>query len=141
MAASNSSSNSSNNSRAKQVTAVAGQTRRQWVGDSLDDIHHATVITRRDMWLAPVRQCDVGMHSVCRHTCLGKRTCMTSMSIPPVAAGSKRKLRDIKVLLLIKNRTNALALGEHMNSSNYGHHWEWFRLLSLRGCRIITHSR
>ena len=28
-----------------------------------------------------------------------------------------------------------------MNSSNYGHHREWSRLLSLRGCWIITHSR
>ncbi|KAI4980475.1 hypothetical protein ZWY2020_020960, partial [Hordeum vulgare] len=25
----------------------------------LDDIHHATAVTRRDMWLAPIRQCDV----------------------------------------------------------------------------------
>ena len=28
-----------------------------------------------------------------------------------------------------------------MNSSNYGQHREVSRLLSLRGCRIITHSR
>ncbi|KAI5012967.1 hypothetical protein ZWY2020_027921 [Hordeum vulgare] len=26
-----------------------------------------------------------------------------------------------------------------MNSSYYGHLREWFRLLSLRGCRVITH--
>ena len=64
-----------------------GQTRRQWIGDLLDDIHHATVITRGDVWLAPVRQCDVGMHSVCSHTCLGKRTCMTSIVHPSRGSG------------------------------------------------------
>ena len=53
----------------------------------LDDIHHATVITRIDMWLAPVRQCDVGMHSVCSHMCLGKRTCMTSIVHPSRGSG------------------------------------------------------
>ena len=42
---------------------------------------------------------------------------------------------------LSNNRNKALTHSEYMNSSNYGHHREWSRLLSLRGCRIITHSR
>ena len=55
-----------------------------------DVIHHVTAITRRDMWLAPIRQCDLGMHSVCSHMCLGKRTCMTSIFHPSRGSGVQK---------------------------------------------------
>ena len=35
-----------------------------------------------DIELAPIHQCNVGMYSVNSHTCLWKRTCMTSFVLP-----------------------------------------------------------
>ena len=62
----------------------------------LDDIHHETVITLGDTTLAPVHKYNVGMYFVNSHTCLWKELAWHLLSYPPVAAGSIRKLRDIK---------------------------------------------
>ena len=40
-----------------------------------------------DTELAPVHQCNVGMYSVNSHTCLWKRTCMTSFVLPSRGSG------------------------------------------------------
>ena len=48
----------------------------------LDAIPHAIVITEGDIELAPIHQCNVGRYSVNSHTCLWKRTCMTSFVLP-----------------------------------------------------------
>ena len=40
-----------------------------------------------DIELAPIHQCNVGMYSVNSHTCLWKRTCMTSFVLPSCGSG------------------------------------------------------
>ena len=99
----------------------------------LDVIHHAKVITYSDTELALVHQCNVGMYSEYSHMCLWKRTCMTSFFLPSRGSGVLMETKGYYGLLLTENRTKALALSEYMNSSNYGHHREVSRLLSLRG--------
>src|SRR3954470_20541157 len=109
---------------------------------NLHDIFCPTLSWQRgDTELAPIHQCNVGMYSEYSHRCLWKRTCMTSFVLPSRGSGVLTETKGYEGLLLIENRNKALALTEYMNSSNYGHHREWSRLLSLRGCRIITHSR
>ena len=105
-----------------------------------DVIPRAIVITYGDTELAPVHQCNVGMYSEYNHTCLWKRTCMTSFVLPSRGSGVLLETKGYYGLLLIEYRNKALTLSEYMNSSNYGHHREWSQLLSLRGYRIITHS-
>ena len=52
-----------------------------------DVIPHVIAITYGDMELAPVHQCNVCMYSEYRHTCLWKRTCMTSFVLPSRGSG------------------------------------------------------
>ena len=52
-----------------------------------DAIPHAIVIIKGDAELAPVHQCNVGMYSEYSHTCLWKRTCMTSFVLPSRGSG------------------------------------------------------
>ena len=52
-----------------------------------DAIPHAIVITKGDIELAPVHQCNIGMYSVNSHACLWKRTCMTSFVLPSRGSG------------------------------------------------------
>ena len=40
-----------------------------------------------DTELAPIHQCNVAMYSVNSHTCLWKRTCMTSFVLPTRGSG------------------------------------------------------
>ena len=53
----------------------------------LDAIPHVIVITEGDTELAPVHQCNIDMYSVNSHTCLWKRTCMTSFVLPSRGSG------------------------------------------------------
>ena len=50
-------------------------------------IPHAIVITLGDIELAQNHQRNVGMYSVNSHTCLRKRTCMTSFVLPSRGSG------------------------------------------------------
>ena len=55
--------------------------------DNYAVIHYGTVITQGDTELAPVHQCNVGMYSEYSHTCLWKRTSMTSFLLPSRGSG------------------------------------------------------
>ena len=52
-----------------------------------DAVHHVTVITQGDTELAPIHQYNVAMYSEYSHTCLWKRTCMTSFVLPSRGSG------------------------------------------------------
>ena len=67
-----------------------------------------------------------------------ERTCMTSFVLPSHGCGVQLETKGYEGLLLMENQNKALTHGEYVNSSNYGHHREWARLLSLRGCQIIA---
>jgi hypothetical protein len=58
------------------------------------------------------------------------------LSYQPVAARPQGKLLVIKVLLLIKYRSKALTLGEHMWSSHHCHPLRLSQFLSLWGLRF-----
>jgi hypothetical protein len=63
--------------------------------------------------------------------------CPTSL----FAAGPQGNLLVIKVLLLIKYRSKALTLGEHMCSSHHSHPLRFSQLLSLWGLGFRTMCR
>jgi hypothetical protein len=72
------------------------------------------------------------MCSVYSRTCSQWDTCTTSFVLPVVAAGSQGKLLVIKVILLIKYKSKALSLSEHMWSSHHSHPLRLSQFLSLR---------
>src|SRR3990170_4078321 len=81
------------------------------------------------------------MYSVNSHTCLWKRTCMTSFVLPSHGSEVHKETKGYYDLLLIENWNKALTHSEYMDSSNYGNHQKESQLLSPWGMQIITHSR
>ena len=75
-------------------------------------------------------------------TCSQWETCTTS-SVLPAPAGPQGKLLVIKVLLLIKHRSKALTLREHMWSSRRNHPLRLSQFLSLERKQLMAcgHTR